>query len=262
MRDALSDADHPRTIGCAADLAAVLRRHIRVREVCTGRRFGRTRLAEALGVSASTLYAYLGGRTLPPPDLFDRLLDVITVPAGDRAQLAIARDNLAVRARLRQGIASSTASLPPDPPGFIGRTEELAELNRMLATGGCQPPPVTISIVSGAAGVGKTRLALRWAHRVRDRFSDGQLYLDLRGSQVEPMSPGQALGLLLGSLGDHSDVPRAARLRTLVADQRVLLLLDDVHCTDQIRDLLPCAGHQPRSARRAGGAARRTTAGP
>jgi transcriptional regulator with XRE-family HTH domain len=248
MRVAVPDADQIRssiardTIGCAADLAAELRRHILVEELRTGRSLGRARLAETLGVSASSVYAYLGGRTLPPSDLFGRLLDALTVPAHDRERLSIARDNLDLRSKLRH-LASPSGELPPDPPGFVGRTEELARLDQFLAIDAPEPPQVMISIVSGMAGVGKTVLALRWAHRVRDRFPDGQLYLDLRGWHADPVPADEALVTLLGNLGVRRDdlvqAHAAARCRTLLADRRMLVVLDNVRSTNQIRDLLP-----------------------
>jgi DNA-binding SARP family transcriptional activator len=73
------------------------------------------------------------------------------------------------------------AQLPSDVHGFTGRNDELDELDRLLIKEGDQSTAVVISAVAGTAGVGKTALAVRWAHRVRDAFPDGQLYVDLRG---------------------------------------------------------------------------------
>src|SRR5262249_4169073 len=73
------------------------------------------------------------------------------------------------------------AQLPPDVWAFTGRTAELDRLDRLLAVPAPRPPPVAISAVAGPAGVGKPALALHWAHRVADRFPDGQLYVNLRG---------------------------------------------------------------------------------
>jgi hypothetical protein len=94
--------------------------------------------------------------------------------------------------------------------------------------------------------LGKTALAVHWAHQVADRFPDGQLYVDLRGYDPErPMPAGEALELLLGALGVHgSAVPhahaeRVSRYRTRVAGRRLLLLLENAYSVDQLRDLLP-----------------------
>src|SRR5689334_4043714 len=96
---------------------------------------------------------------------------------------------------------SAPQQLPSDVYGFTGRTGELAQLDGLLASA-AQTPAVVISAVSGTAGVGKTALAVHWAHRVADRFPDGQLYVDLRGYDPDqPMPPGDALAASLRALG-------------------------------------------------------------
>jgi hypothetical protein len=134
------------------------------------------------------------------------------------------------------------AQLPVDVRGFVGREAELAELDGLLAA----EAPVRISTVAGGAGVGKTALAIRWAHRVRDRFPDGQLYADLRGcGPGEPVSAADVLAGFLRSLGlDDAAIPkdldeRAARFRTLLDRRRVLVLLDNARTAEQVRPLLP-----------------------
>jgi DNA-binding SARP family transcriptional activator/Tfp pilus assembly protein PilF len=128
--------------------------------------------------------------------------------------------------------------LPVDVYAFSGREPELAELDRILGT---DPP---IAVISGTGGVGKTGLAVHWAHREAERFPDGHLYLDLRGYHSdEPLTADQALASLLGSLG-ASDIPaelgaRSARYRSLLAGRRMLLLLDNALNADQVRPLLP-----------------------
>ncbi|MGH3735614.1 MAG: tetratricopeptide repeat protein [Micromonosporaceae bacterium] len=136
--------------------------------------------------------------------------------------------------------------LPADVAGFTGRAGQLAQLDRLLTDSG---QTVTIAAVSGTAGVGKTALAVHWGHRVAERFPDGQLYLNLRGYDPEsPVSPSQALEALLRELGvDGSAIPRelpqrAARFRTLLADRRMLIVLDNAHSVEQVRDLLPGTG--------------------
>ncbi|ASR39808.1 hypothetical protein BAY61_30165 [Prauserella marina] len=138
--------------------------------------------------------------------------------------------------------ASSPAQLPMDVRGFVGRETELTELDGLL-TGGSA---AVISAVAGTAGVGKTALAVRWAHRMRDRFPDGQLYVDLRGfGPDQPVSPEDALAGFLRALGlDGAAIPqelaeRAARFRTLVAESRMLIVLDNARTVEQVRPILP-----------------------
>ncbi len=132
------------------------------------------------------------------------------------------------------------AHLPVEARGFVGRDAELAELNRSLSA---DSPLV---VLTGTAGVGKTALAVRWAHRVRDRFPDGQLYVDLHGyGPDEPVAPADALAGFLRALGlDGAAIPedldeRAARFRTMVDQRRVLVVLDNARTVEQVRPLLP-----------------------
>ncbi|MFD7654653.1 ATP-binding protein [Actinosynnema sp. NPDC059797] len=138
--------------------------------------------------------------------------------------------------------------LPPDVHAFTDRVEQLAELDLLLASteGAPRTAAAVISAVSGTAGVGKTAFATHWAHRVRDRFPDGQLYLNLRGYGPDrPMQAAEALAGLLRSLGvPNSDIPhdpdeRAARFRSLAAGRRMLVVLDNARSADQVRPLLP-----------------------
>ncbi|MEN3361274.1 MAG: hypothetical protein V7637_5256 [Mycobacteriales bacterium] len=145
------------------------------------------------------------------------------------------------------------AQLPADVNAFTGRADELAELDGLLADAeqpevAGEPTAVMIAAVSGTAGVGKTALAVRWAHRTRARFPDGQLYVDLRGYDPEqPMPAGDALAGFLTALGVAGDeIPatvddRAARFRTEVSSRRLLVMLDNAATVDQVRPLLPGA---------------------
>jgi len=105
---------------------------------------------------------------------------------------------------------------------------------------------VVISAVSGTAGVGKTALALRWAHRVRTQFPEGQLYVNLRGYDPDqPVSPGYALAGFLRALGvPGTEIPpeldeRASLYRSLLDGRRMLIVLDNASTVEQIRPLLP-----------------------
>ncbi|MGV9362342.1 BTAD domain-containing putative transcriptional regulator [Amycolatopsis sp. NPDC003731] len=138
------------------------------------------------------------------------------------------------------------AQLPHDVRGFTGRAAELAQLDEPAEPG----PGADIRVVTGTAGVGKTALAVRWAHRVRDRFGDGQLYLDLRGFDPdhEPLTPAVAAAQLLRALGtDPRAIPpdpdgRTALWRSLLADRQVLVLLDNARDSAQVTPLLPPSG--------------------
>jgi DNA-binding SARP family transcriptional activator/Tfp pilus assembly protein PilF len=145
------------------------------------------------------------------------------------------------------------AQLPPAVAGFAGRDAELARLDAILpgpaAAGIESPPTVVISAIAGTAGVGKTTLALHWAHRVRDHFPDGQLYVNLRGfDPSEPaMDPNHALRGFLEAFGVLPErVPdgveaRAGLYRSLLSGKRVLVVLDNARDSEQVRPLLPGA---------------------
>lgn len=135
--------------------------------------------------------------------------------------------------------------LPPDIPDFSGRERQLAELIDVVCTRLSGRPPV--AVLSGPPGAGKSTLALRAAHAVRDHFPDGQLFLDLRaGSQ--PRDPGDALGEMLLGLGlPDTAIPaepdrRAATLRSELAGRRVLMVLDDAASIAQVAPLAPGTG--------------------
>ncbi|GLW89272.1 ATP-binding protein [Actinokineospora globicatena] len=135
--------------------------------------------------------------------------------------------------------------LPAAPPRFVGRVDHLAALDGRCSTG-----VSVISAIGGAGGIGKTWLALAWAHRNLGRFPDGQLFVDLRGFAPTgtPADPFDVLGGFLDSLGvtrrRHPADPgrRAALYRSLVADKRMLVVLDNAATADQVLPLLPGGG--------------------
>ncbi|WP_405845306.1 SAV_2336 family protein [Streptomyces platensis] len=133
------------------------------------------------------------------------------------------------------GPRADAVALPPAPEPFAGRTEHLSRLAAGLTGGTSDAPPC--HLIHGPAGAGKTALALRVAHEVADHFPDGQLFLDLRGSAAEAedrVTATGALEALLRALGvPAGDIPlwregRAALYRSLLAERRVLVVLDDV----------------------------------
>jgi DNA-binding SARP family transcriptional activator len=134
--------------------------------------------------------------------------------------------------------------LPPDSADLVGRDCEADRLRRML-TEPHRATALPVAVVSGPPGVGKTALAVRVGHRLRDHFPDGQLYVDLRGDGPEPAAPVSVLGRFLRALGVPAErIPcgldeRAELYRTLLADRRVLVVLDDARNDAQLRPLLP-----------------------
>jgi DNA-binding SARP family transcriptional activator len=147
------------------------------------------------------------------------------------------------------------AQLPADVRAFTGRTGELAALDRLLSPLNGDDPTlstataVTIALLSGTAGVGKSALAVRWAHRVREAFPDGQLYVNLRGYDAEqPVAAADALAGFLTALGVRApEIPldtdeRAGRYRSELAGRRMLVLLDNASSVEHVRPLLPGTG--------------------
>jgi tetratricopeptide (TPR) repeat protein len=138
--------------------------------------------------------------------------------------------------------------LPPAVGGFTGRARELNVLNAILDRGGQAPPgTVVISAIGGTAGVGKTALAVQWAHQVAGRFPDGQLYINLRGfdSADAPVTPEHALRAFLEALQVAPDkIPAAPQAqaglyRTLLSGRKMLIVLDNARDEPQVRPLLP-----------------------
>jgi tetratricopeptide (TPR) repeat protein/transcriptional regulator with XRE-family HTH domain len=248
----------PDTDALSQRLAIELTRAVVRAEKKLGRTLDRRELARRLNVSTSSLYAYLNGTTLPGSGVFDALLAALGVPGPEAGRLATLRDDTDAARRLRpaaartltRGSAAALAAprqLPLSHPAFVGRDAELARLDTL---GNPSERPTSgstaVAVVEGTAGVGKTALALHWAHRSRDRFPDGQLYVDLRGFGDETvMEPAEALQGFLQALGvTPAAVPAdpavaCGLLRTLLAGRRVLVVLDNARSTDQVRPLLP-----------------------
>ena len=143
--------------------------------------------------------------------------------------------------------AQGPAQLPADVADFTGRDEQVKRLSDLLSGTGASGDPgaVRIAVVAGAGGLGKTSLAVHAAHRVRRRFPDGQLYVDLLGATPAALPPGDVLARFLRDLGvDGKDIPvnedeRAAWYRTALARRRMLVVLDNARDAAQVRPLLP-----------------------
>lgn len=133
------------------------------------------------------------------------------------------------------------AQLPPDAADFTGRRKLVQRLCAELGAEEALP----MLAISGMSGVGKTTLALHVAHRMRDRFPDGQLFVDLHGAAALPADPAHVLGGFLRALGlPEREVPvgvdeRAALFRSTVSGRRMLMLLDDASDGAQVAPLLP-----------------------
>ncbi|MDX2522120.1 BTAD domain-containing putative transcriptional regulator [Streptomyces stelliscabiei] len=140
------------------------------------------------------------------------------------------------------------AQLPQGVTDFATRGRETAALGRLLRGKAPAAGPATTVVINGAAGIGKTALALHAAHAVRGDFADGQVYADLEGSTGKPAQPAEVLTRLLVGLGvpdvavPRTMVNRTSLFRSLVADRRMLIVLDDAVSTAQVRPLIPGSG--------------------
>ncbi|WP_433559275.1 AfsR/SARP family transcriptional regulator [Pseudonocardia xinjiangensis] len=137
------------------------------------------------------------------------------------------------------------AELPADIADFTGRDGEVADLDEVLTNP--RPGTVAMASIAGLGGLGKTTLAVHVAHRIAERFPDGQLYADLRGASADPARPEDVLSRFLFALGiSATGIPesleeRVAFYRSCLAGRRILILLDNVAGEEQVRPLLPGA---------------------
>jgi DNA-binding SARP family transcriptional activator/tetratricopeptide (TPR) repeat protein/DNA-binding XRE family transcriptional regulator len=244
-----------------ADVAAQLGRHqqvvIYLREVAADAALHEgvhARLMTALagsGEQAAALAVFA--------DIRARLVDELGVEPGAElraAHLRVLRGQAPPAAEEPEGAQRvCPAQLPADVAAFTGRKAHLDALDALLpdgdttAAGGRRPTAVVITAIDGTAGVGKTALAVHWAHRVAGRFGDGQLYVNLRGFAPAgtPTTPAEAVRGFLDAL----DVPpqripasldaQAALYRSLVSGKRMLVVLDNARDVEQVRPLLPGA---------------------
>ncbi|WP_433261960.1 BTAD domain-containing putative transcriptional regulator [Actinosynnema sp. CS-041913] len=210
-------AEHPLDERVAGHYLLALYRAGRAAEALEHYQRVRARLADELGADPGAALGLLHQRILTA----DPTLSAATEP---------------VQAGHRPAAPPVPRQLPAVPTSFVGRAEEL---DRLDADG--------TTVIAGPGGVGKTWLALCWAHREADRFPDGQLFVDLRGFGPEgtPMPPPVAVRGFLDALGvDPARLPvdphaQAALFRSLVADKRVLLVIDNAADTAQVAPLLP-----------------------
>ncbi|HEX8094718.1 ATP-binding protein [Jatrophihabitans sp.] len=209
-------------------------------------------LAGRVSEPRSTIHAYLTGKRLAPAQVLDRMVIALGATSAEQHEWAEAWYRVtAYRDAAHRGTGALPAArpavvrqLPLAVDDFTGRAGELAELSRLFGQG----RPGLIAAVTGTAGVGKTALAVHWAHAWSATFPDGQLYVDLRGFDPElPLPPGQALAGFLRAIGvPGTEIPRdlaerAALYRSLLSGRRMLILLDNARDVEQIRSLLPGA---------------------
>jgi tetratricopeptide (TPR) repeat protein/transcriptional regulator with XRE-family HTH domain len=194
------------------------------------------RLAGALGLAGAELAGFEFAARAAELDWSEQ--PPVALPAGDRTA-----GRRRGRAHLTAGVAAAVRTLPRDIGSFTGREQELTELLNAAGSG----PQRSIWVVDGMSGVGKTAFAVHAAHRLAERFPDGQIYLELRGHVPghAPADPADALTSLLQTVGvDVRQIPRGvqerARLwRARLAGKSLLLLLDDAIDSEQVRQLLP-----------------------
>lgn len=175
-----------------------------------------------------------------------------TARRGLADELGLDPDGVLLAARqrvLRQELSAAAeppvavpAQLPPDTADFTGRRAETARLCGLLTV----PSRATVvCAITGAGGMGKTTLAAHVGHRVRHLFPDGQLHLDLRGTSRNAVPPSEALAEALRALGvppsslPNTERERATLYRSVLADRKVLVVLDDARDPAHVRPLLP-----------------------
>jgi DNA-binding SARP family transcriptional activator/transcriptional regulator with XRE-family HTH domain len=195
-------------------------------------------------------------------DLRRRLDQELGLYPGDglvQAHLRVLRQDIAASPAARPqsyrpGSATASPVMPrqlPVPPRFSGRGDELRALFSLLEQGQGAADGVVIAAITGMAGIGKTALAVHWAHQVAGRFPDGQLFVDLRGSGPADtlLEPAEAVRYFLTALGvPAARIPadpagRAGLYRSLLAGRRMLIVLDNAQDAEQVRPLLPGSPH-------------------
>jgi DNA-binding SARP family transcriptional activator/Tfp pilus assembly protein PilF len=211
------------------------------------------RALDGAGRHAEALAAYTEAREVisdelgvdPGPELQRLYQAMLTADRTPQRRPAAEPGPRAARAAPRR----APAQLPADVPDFTGRDQHLERLRGLVAEARrADSPAVTVAVVAGAPGLGKTALAIHAAHLLRPDFRDGQLYISLRGGSEQPLPPDEALARFLRDLGvDGARVPvdaeeRAAMYRTRLAGRQMLIVLDDARDAAQVRPLLPGTG--------------------
>lgn len=234
-------AAHPLDERVVGQLMLALYRCGRQAEALEGYERARRRLAEELGVDPGAALRRLQERIIAA----DPELAVVRAGVSLAPERPADEDGAVVSPVNATGRQPVPRLLPADLSLFVGREAELREVHQLFDRGAAGP--VTL-LVTGPAGVGKTAFAVRKGHRLASRFPDGQLHADLRGFGDEPAEPFTVLGTFLRALGTvGGSVPaelgeRIHLYRTLLAQRRVLVVLDNAAGAEQVRDLMPSGG--------------------
>jgi tetratricopeptide (TPR) repeat protein/transcriptional regulator with XRE-family HTH domain len=203
-------------------------------------------LAALLHVERTTVARWERGETEPLPWLRPKLAKAMRVSSDHLAELLDGGGSSG-----SGGTASVPRQLPAAVADFTGRAAELATLTKILDTAadGGTTGTMVISAIAGTAGVGKTALALHWAHQAAGQFPDGQLYVNLCGFAPSgaPVTPAEAIRRFLVALGMPPErIPadaeaQAGLYRSLVAGKTMLIVLDNARDEEQVRPLLPAS---------------------
>jgi DNA-binding SARP family transcriptional activator/Tfp pilus assembly protein PilF len=261
-------AEHPLREHLHALLILALYRCARQAEALTAYQQARAVLVGELGIEPGSELRQLHRQiltadpALDPPEHRGTGRAGVGAADGDTARPATDAGNTdpgAAGGKDRPGQAGATSlgspatevprQLPAAVADFAGRAAELAALTQILDQATDAPGTVVISAIGGTAGVGKTALALHWAHQVAGRFPDGQLYVNLRGFDPAsaPAAPGEAIRGFLDALGVPPErVPstpemQAGLYRSLLAGRQMLIVADNARDEQQVRPLLPAS---------------------
>jgi tetratricopeptide (TPR) repeat protein/transcriptional regulator with XRE-family HTH domain len=210
-------------------------------------------LARLVEVDRSTVVRWESGKTDPQLWVRPRLATALRVTA-EWLEKMLADGTAGGTAGPADRTAGDAAALVPRqlPAAvayFTGRSAELGALTLIVDSAGAAPGTVVISAIGGTAGVGKTALALHWAHRIADRFGDGQLYVNLRGFDPSgvPVTASEAIRGFLVALGVPPErIPpapeaQASLYRSLLSERRMLIVLDNARDEQQVRPMLPAS---------------------
>ncbi|QFY13412.1 hypothetical protein GBF35_48745 [Nonomuraea phyllanthi] len=246
--------DHPLREGLRARLMLALWHSGRQADALESYRQGRRHLRDELGLEPGSALREVQQAILAGPPAGDAARRGGVQAAAVAERLTMARraavpaprpgGNADLPAGPEPAVALRPAQLPPAVSAFVGRTAQLRALDRLPRQDGRHLP---VGVISGVAGVGKTALALRWAHQAAERFPDGQLFANLHGHDPDQESarPAAVLERFLRALGiQAAAVPagleeRTALFRSALDGRRVLVVLDNAESAAQVRPLLP-----------------------